>query len=268
VVAKPAPVVNCANNLTRVAIFYSGKDELNCIETVAAKSSHHADPDPSQVMLQCKDETLESKFLTKLSEFYFVQMEWLPVSKDKLKCIRNKKRNNRKGSFETIYLKQLNTLFVNNNSNSSSIPIVINETNVRPRVKFVYDLPNAAGSTADDEIHLTCNLITKNYNVRKRLVWRFHFMTRSEECAAPFVTSLSLRPASLVLINDKEPPPLITSTNSDLDTTFRLLNSTLTPQRVHENQETSEASEEDGSTVAFGKEIFFFIKVELNKRTG
>ena len=177
-------IFTCDRNLTRIAIFYSNKDELNCMETKTANVTKSSDVD-----LKCKDDLLETKFIKKLKHFYYVQLEPLLIARNKMNCIVNKRNK----SFDSIYLKQLDMLFVNNSTN---LTVMEKKQSKMTKIKYVYD------TNQDQFIYLTCNLITKNNHVRKRLVWKLYLMTKNETCMPSFSFPLSPSPASLILIDD------------------------------------------------------------------
>ncbi len=179
----------CEKNLTRIAIFYSSKDELNCDEFQSKESSN---------MLKCKDDLLESKFIKKLKQFYYVRMEPLLIHKSKMICQKSKKV---KHTFDRIYLKELNLLFINNQTNLSKNSRDMASLIIPPpsaRVKYVYTSPNKTD-------YLVCNLKTKNYNVRRRLVWKLYLITKHKSCLSSFTNTsfLSPSPADLIVIENE-----------------------------------------------------------------
>lgn len=220
--------IKCERNLTRIAIYYSNKDELSCL---AVNSTSY----------KCKDELLEAKFFKKLKKFYYVQLEPLTLSVEKLSCVPNRQ----KSTFDSIYLKQLDLLLVNNRSNLSLAEPQSLRANrsMNTRVKYVYDAEVPNNTTR----YYTCNLITKSYNVRKRLVWRLYLMVKNESCVPEFSSHLATLPASLVLINDKKLPDIAQTTTMSSTKTVTDTKSNLTSSSDLNEPDYVEMSSMDGN---------------------
>jgi hypothetical protein len=151
---------SCERNLTRLTVFYSSLDRLNCSE-VARNSS----------LLKCFDELLERKLLDKLGKFYYLKLKPLLIPKAKTICVNISINNN----MSTNKIK--NEMLESENNKMSSI--YFNEIE---KENFLSE--NAL------EHSLNCTLITKKSTNRKKLIWRLYLLLKNQTCipAEPFKT--------------------------------------------------------------------------------
>ena len=88
-IVKPSNKLNindyfsCEKNLTRLTVFYSSLDTLNCSETIRNSS-----------LLKCFDELLERKLFDKLDKFYYLKLQPLLIPKEKTICTNKLHKNN------------------------------------------------------------------------------------------------------------------------------------------------------------------------------
>lgn len=216
---NPNEYVNCERNLTKLTVFYSSADKLNCYEVLSNTS-----------LLRCVDDLLETKLIVKLSYFYYVQLQPLFIFKSKMICsFKNGTYLNGSSSRKptgitrpltvTASQQQSSTEAGNLMSESSEEELGMSPTATSTRTPLgsknatIKKLKNALGKTSSslnlneyDEVNylnsydsresLSCTLITKKASNRKKLIWKLYLILKNQSCIlAPGVTATPSTPA-------------------------------------------------------------------------
>lgn len=199
---------NCDKNLTRLTVFYSNIDKLNCVESVH-----------NQSLLKCIDDLLETKLIFKIGSFYFVQLQPLYISRHKMLCFYKNNTQVSGRSLKTTSQSPLeydyedevnnfdqarsNILVANSSSTSTSIPVPRLIDNVSP--------PYSASPRMIDGF--SCSVITKKPTNRKKLIWKVYLVLKNQTC----VPESSKLPIDETLIATNMESSILSSTSSSLD---------------------------------------------------
>lgn len=180
--------LSCERNLTRLTVFYSNKDKLNCFEAVRNAS-----------LLKCFDDLLETKLLAILGSFYYIQLQPLLISKSKVQCSTNQTFSN--SSFFSSTTASSNQLTIEDDEHEEESTNINNTaTNETPFLKLTNPEQLAISATEPAPIYfnhnekdnylskiylknsLNCTLITRKSSNRKKLVWKLYLILKNQTC--------------------------------------------------------------------------------------
>lgn len=163
---------SCEKNLTRLTVFYSSLDRLNCTEM--ARNS---------TLLKCFDKLLERKLLDKLGQFYYLNLKPILIPKSKSICVN---RSVTSFYFQTSSVGS-DLLAINESASMKNENLQIKNNKISP-IYFNEIEKESYLNENDFEHTLNCTLITKKSTNRKKLIWRLYLLLKNQTCipAEPF----------------------------------------------------------------------------------
>ena len=150
---------SCEKNLTRLTVFYSSLDRLNC--TSMTRNS---------TLLKCFDELLERKLLGKLGSFYYLNLRPLLIPKSKAICINR-----------SMPMLEPNQSLINGSALFKNQKLE-SETNQISSIYFNEIEKENYLNENNFEHSLNCTLITKKSTNRKKLIWRLYLLLKNQTC--------------------------------------------------------------------------------------
>ncbi|CAF0824560.1 unnamed protein product [Brachionus calyciflorus] len=155
---------NCDKNLTKLTVFYSNTDKLNCFETQF-----------NQSLLKCIDDLLETKLMLKIGILYYVQLQPLFISKNKMNCFDSKNNSidwsmvTGPAKIEDEYEDETNNSLDYSTTRKSELSTSAESEG------FLSDSENLKNS-------FTCTFITKKSTNRKKLIWKLYLIPKNQTC--------------------------------------------------------------------------------------
>jgi hypothetical protein len=257
--------LSCERNLTRLTVFYSNADVLNCHETLNGNNV---------TLLRCIDELLETKLIIKLGFYYYVQLQPLYISTHKMNC--NASVNTTKYDGGSSSTSPSDSPMSKWPTTTSKIKITTSKLG-SPLMNYEYEdyadvSPKISNETLISQLNggksartvnkadieylnkfkirkasLACTLIMKKATNRKKLIWKLYLILKNQTC----IPSEQFR--SYNRLADLKKPTMVSNKKAAAHNVSKVIN---------ESDDEADATKNDGKfTDSFFIFCFFFFLI-------